>query len=62
MTECVSAGGSYDYQQQLCDMKNVHANSPFMARHTLLVNSSMLLALVGFIVCIIGLYQPKKAH
>ena len=62
MSDCVALGGSYDYQQQVCDMQNKHPVCPFMARHGFLVNSAMLLALLGFIVCLVGLYRPKKAH
>lgn len=60
MTDCVALGGSYDYQQHLCDMQNKHPVSSFMARHTLLVNGSMLLATLGFFLCLVGLYLPKK--
>jgi len=62
VADCIALGGSYDFERQLCDQENSHPTSTFMARHTLLVNSSMLLALLGFIVCLIGLYQPNKGR
>ena len=60
--DCANAGGSYDYAQQLCDQQNKHPQSSFMARNTVLVNSSMLLAVLGFFVCLINLYTPKKLN
>ncbi|EPJ45088.1 MAG: hypothetical protein OFPI_37940 [Osedax symbiont Rs2] len=60
--DCLLAGGSYDSVLQLCDMQNSHPVQPFMAGNTRLVNSSMLLAMLGFFLCIIGLYRPKKGH
>jgi len=62
VADCAVLGGSYDFDNQLCDQLNAHPTSTFMARHTLLVNSAMLLALLGFIICLIGLYQPRKRH
>lgn len=60
VADCIAIGGSFDFQSQHCDTLKIHPSSTFMARHTLLVNGAMLLALLGFIVCLIGLYQPKK--
>ncbi len=58
--DCIAVNGSFDYVQQVCDMQNTHSSSTFMARNTALVNSAMLLALLGFIVCVMGLYRPAK--
>ncbi|NQZ33158.1 MAG: hypothetical protein HRU06_17960 [Oceanospirillaceae bacterium] len=60
IADCLEIGGSFDFQSASCDTLNTHPSSTFMARHTLLVNSAMLLALLGFFVCLIGLYRPKK--
>jgi preprotein translocase subunit SecG len=59
--DCVAQGGSFNYAQQLCDMQNQQTSSTFMSRNTVLVNTSMLTALLGFIVCIVGLYRPAKS-
>jgi len=58
--DCVASGGSYNYQEGVCDADNDHPYSPFMARNTVLVNVSMLIALLGCLICIFGLYQPRK--
>ena len=60
--DCLVAGGSYDSVQQFCDMQNSHPVQPFMAGNTRLVNSAMLLATLGFLLCIIGLYRPRKGQ
>ena len=60
VVDCSAIDGSYDFQKQRCDTLNTNPSSTFMARHTLLVNSAMLLALLGFLICLIGLYQPRK--
>jgi hypothetical protein len=60
--DCVANGGSFNYQDGICDTENNHPYSPFMARNTLLVNASMLIALLGCLICIFGLYQPRKVR
>jgi hypothetical protein len=60
--DCVNSGGSFDYAEQLCDQQNKHPQSSFMARNTMFVNTSMLLAVLGFFVCLINLYTPKKPN
>ena len=59
--DCIAQGGSFNYRQHLCDMQNVQPVSTFMSRNTLLVNASMLTAVLGFIICVVGLYRPAKA-
>lgn len=60
--DCANTGGSYNYADGVCDTQNSHPQSTFMSRHTTLVNSSMLLAVLGFFVCLFGLYTPQKKH
>ena len=62
IADCLVSGGSYDSLQQLCDMNNIHPVQPIMARNSTLVNSAMLLAMLGFLLCIIGLYRPRKGR
>jgi len=60
VADCLDAGRAYDYQRQLCGEAQSYPYIPFMARHSSLVNSSMLLSVLGLILCIIGLYRPAK--
>lgn len=58
---CLAQGGSFDYLNSLCDLKQEHPFIPFSARHPLLVNGGMLLSLLGFIFCLIGFYiRPRN--
>ena len=54
---CVDQGGSWNYLQASCDLAQSHPFVPFLQRHPLLVNGGMLLALVGFFLCLGGLYR-----
>ncbi|MGB1238500.1 MAG: hypothetical protein ACPG4U_09845 [Pseudomonadales bacterium] len=61
ISDCLAAGGSFNYSAQACDMQQgSHPFLPFMARHAVLVNSAMLIAVVGLFMCIIGLYRPNR--
>ncbi len=57
---CLDAGGSYDYSQSLCDSNAQHPYQPFIQRHMALVNGSMLLAVVGLLCCMAGLYTRAR--
>ncbi|MFB9888043.1 hypothetical protein [Balneatrix alpica] len=56
---CLDAGGSFDYQQLVCDHQANHPFIPFGARHSGLVNGSMLLMLLGLLLCMLGLYRRR---
>lgn len=58
--ECLSAGGSYDYLNAVCDQAQKHPFSPFMVRNPLLVNGGMLLSVVGLFCCLAGLYSRAR--
>lgn len=60
VADCSNNGGSYNYAESLCDQQNKHPQSTFMARNSLLVNGGMLLSVLGFFICLINLYIPKK--
>lgn len=62
IADCLEAGGAFNYSLQVCDMQSSHPFLPFMARHGTLVNTSMLVAVAGLILCIIGLYRPNTKH
>lgn len=57
--QCVSSGGFWNYRTEQC---GEHATPfiPFMMRHPLLVNGGMLLAVMGFFGCLIGLYRGRR--
>ncbi|WP_372831883.1 hypothetical protein [Pontibacterium sp.] len=57
---CLSAGGSYDYFNGVCDQTLTHAYSPFMERNPLLVNGGMLLSVLGLFLCLAGLYTRAR--
>ncbi|MDF2183004.1 hypothetical protein [Neptuniibacter sp. CAU 1671] len=57
---CLDTGGSWNYQQGVCDQQASHPFIPFLVRYPLLVNGGMLLSCVGLILCIVGLYRPKQ--
>lgn len=60
ISDCLAVGGSFDYVNQVCDLEAEHPYLPFMARHPLMVNGGMLVAVLGTFLCIIGLYRPSK--
>ncbi len=60
VTECLSAGGSFDYLVSACDMTQSHPFVPFGARNPLFVNLTMLASAVGFGFCLIGLYVRAR--
>jgi uncharacterized membrane protein YfcA len=57
---CLDQGGSFDYLKQLCSFDQEHPFIPFSRRHGVWVNGSMLVALFGFLLCLIGLYQRRR--
>ncbi len=57
---CLDEGGSWNYQADLCDRQQSHPFIPFLVRYPLLVNGGMLLSCVGLLLCIVGLYRPKR--
>ncbi len=63
VTECMTQGGSYDYAAAVCDFENKHPFVPLLVRHPLLVNGSMLLSVIGLLMCMKGLlWRPQKGQ
>ncbi len=56
VNECLSAGGSFDYMADACDMERSHPFIPFAVRYPLFVNLTMLASFAGFCCCLFGLY------
>ncbi|MBV0933228.1 hypothetical protein [Marinobacterium weihaiense] len=57
---CLDQGGSWNYQAAECDAAGAdHPFVPFMVRHPLIVNGSMLLSVVGLLICMAGLYRRR---
>lgn len=58
---CLDQGGSFNYKDELCDMENEHPFVPLLVRHPLLVNGTMLLSVIGLLMCMKGLlWRPRK--
>ena len=53
--ECLTQGGSYDYENKICDFENDHSFTPFSKRHPILLSLSS----IGFITTMI-LTTKKK--
>lgn len=60
MQACLSAGGSFNYTEMVCDQSNNHPVIPFSVRHPMLVNGGMLLSVVGLFFCLAGLYTRRR--
>ncbi len=56
VNECLSAGGSFNYGESVCDMTTTHPFIPFAMRNPLFVNLTMLASAAGFCCCLFGLY------
>lgn len=56
---CLDQGGSWHYLQRICDSTQQHPFVPFMMRYPLLVNGGMLVAVLGLLLCIAGLYRGR---
>ena len=59
VSNCIHAGGSYDYLEGLCLHGETGRFIPFAQRHPLLVNGSLGLACIGLVLCIFGLYRRR---
>ena len=60
VNECLSGGGSFDYLNQHCDQQLSHPFVPFSERNPLLVNLTMLVSGLGFLLCLFALYVRAK--
>jgi len=58
--DCLDIGGSFDYQNLMCDMQNKQPFIPYMARYPMFVNGGMLLSVLGVFMTVIGLYRPRR--
>jgi hypothetical protein len=59
---CLDAGGAWNYAQARCESEGEFPFVPFMVRHPLMVNGGMLLAVVGLVFCLIGLYRGRGSE
>lgn len=57
---CVAEGGSFDYLNQVCDMQGKQPFIPYVERHPLFVNLSMLVSAAGLGLCLLGLYVRAR--
>jgi len=60
VNECLSAGGSFDYMAEVCDMQASHPFIPFAVRNPQFVNLTMLASAAGFCCCLLGLYVRRR--
>jgi len=60
--DCLKAGGSFDYVDQICDLSTTQPFVSLMARQPLLVNGGMLLSSIGLIICLFRLYVPAPRN
>ncbi|MGH1462872.1 MAG: hypothetical protein ACRBB6_12635 [Neptuniibacter sp.] len=57
---CLDQGGSYNYQDAVCDLTDNHPFVPLIARYPLLINGAMLLSVIGLLMCMKGLlWKPR---
>lgn len=57
VNDCVDQGLSYDFAQQACVEGKQDIHNPFYARHALLVNSMLLMSVVGSIMMTIAMIK-----
>ena len=60
VNECILQGGQYDYRLHECTFAVTMPFVPYAERYPLLVNLSMLAALAGFVLCLVGLYSRRR--
>lgn len=59
VSNCLHAGGSYDYFEGQCLMDGQGRFIPFAERYPVLVNGSLWLSCAGLLLCIFGLYRRR---
>jgi len=59
VNSCLESGGSWDYAGGHCQSHGEHVAIPYLQRHPLFVNGAMLLALLGLLFCLVGLYRGR---
>ncbi len=59
VSNCIHAGGSFDYIDGSCLQEGSGRFLPFAQRHPLLVNGSLWLSCLGLLASIIGLYRRR---
>ncbi|OPX54292.1 hypothetical protein SAMN02745127_03007 [Oceanospirillum multiglobuliferum] len=55
---CIAASQGFDYRTGQC-ITGSTIFVPFSTRHPLLVNSGIILSMIGLVACLIGLYRRK---
>lgn len=55
---CIAAKQGFDYRTGECIVGN-SIFVPFSTRHPLLVNSGIILSMLGLVACLVGLYRRK---
>lgn len=56
---CLDRGGVWHYLDSACLQSGKPPFVPYMQRHPLFVNGGMLLAVLGFVFCLSGLYRRR---
>lgn len=59
---CLDTGGAWNYLERLCVQSAESGNLPFvpfMQRYPIMVNGGMLLAVLGLVFCMVGLYRGR---
>ncbi|WP_091962503.1 hypothetical protein [Marinospirillum celere] len=59
VSNCIHAGGSYDYMEGLCLQEGQGRFIPFSERYPLLVSGSLWGSCFGLLLSIIGLYRRR---
>lgn len=62
VTVCLEQGGSYNYRLGECDLQQKHEFIPLITRYPLLINGSMLLSVIGLMMCMKGLLWRPPSH
>lgn len=57
---CIDNGGAWNYRLAECGDAASYPFIPYMVRHPLFVNGGMLLAVLGLIFCLFGLYRGRR--
>lgn len=57
---CLDQGGSFNYKEDVCDMHEQHPFVPLIARHPLLINGTMLVSVIGLLMCMKGLLWKQR--
>jgi hypothetical protein len=57
VTECIDQGLSYDFSSEKCVPGQQNIQSPYYARHTILVNMMLLMSVLGSVMMTAGMVK-----